>query len=128
MRRAAAFLLAVLAFAGPAAAQTPAFQSDLLRLSEIMGALSHLEAICGHADHALWRDRMARLIDAQAMAPPDRQLYVGAFNQGFDSFANIHRSCTPQARTIIERYLAEGGGIAARIGAGYGLEGAPPSQ
>jgi uncharacterized protein (TIGR02301 family) len=115
-------LLALLLLVTPVAAQEPAYQQDLLRLAEIMGALSHLEAICGDPDAAVWRDSMDQLITAQGMPPEERRLYVGAFNRGLETFANIHRSCTQQARFAIERYLTEGATISDRIGASYGSD------
>lgn len=117
-------LLACLLLAAPALtgalAQEPGYRADLLRLAELMGSLGHLETVCGDPDAGVWRDQMSSLVAAQAMPAEERRDYVGAFNRGYETFANIHRSCTAQAQFAIERYLAEGVVITDRLEAAYG--------
>ena len=70
MSRAVALVLIVLS-ACPAWAQAtqggrPAYENDLQRLSEILGALHYLRDICGAREGQAWRNEMQALIDAEA--------------------------------------------------------------
>jgi len=42
------------------------FDSDLMRLAEILGALHYLRTLCGANEGNKWRDQMSALIDAEA--------------------------------------------------------------
>ena len=48
----------------------PAYEAQMLRLSEALGALHYLRNLCGADEGALWRDEMQKLIDAEQ---PDEQ-------------------------------------------------------
>lgn len=133
--------LLVLAFAaGPLAAQTPAprpaptpqasptpaptppppYEPQLLRLAELMGALSYLRDLCGAGDGAQFRDKMARLLDAEARSPERKETLAGAFNRGFGDYEMTYRACTPTARDIVARYLEESARIARDVASRYG--------
>jgi uncharacterized protein (TIGR02301 family) len=90
----------------------PPYEPQLLRLSEIMGALAWLRELCGDRDGDQWRAGMRALMEAEARTEPRRERLAGAYNRGFRSYETLHRSCTPNAQTIIERFLDEGGKIA----------------
>lgn len=96
-----------------------AFEADLARLSEILGALHHLRAICGANEGAKWRNEMQALIDSEAQAPARRAKLIASFNRGYRGFQQTYRSCTPAADTAIRRYLDEGAKIAREITARY---------
>ena len=63
-----AIVAITLGLAGPAVAQErpddPPYEQDLMRLSEILGALHYLRPLCGAPDGTLWRDEMQALIEA----------------------------------------------------------------
>ena len=100
----------------PAAAQPPApYEPQLLRLSEIMGALAWLRDLCGSKDGDQWRTRMNALLEAEAQTQPQRERLAGAYNRGFRSYEAVYRSCTPNAEIVIDRYLDEGGRIAREV-------------
>jgi predicted secreted protein len=80
-----------------------AFEADLQRLSEILGALHHLQA----------------LIDSEAQAPGRRAKMTASFNRGYRGFQQTYRTCTPAADIAIRRYLDEGAKIAREITARY---------
>src|SRR6266542_3498208 len=42
------------------------YESDLQRLSEILGALHYLRDICGAREGQIWRNEMQALLDAEA--------------------------------------------------------------
>ena len=98
----------------------PPYEPQLLRLSEILGALSYLRDICGARDGDAWRAKMAGLLDAEAKTQTRRERLAGAFNRGFRGYEVIYRTCTPNAETVIGRYLSEGGRIARDINYRYG--------
>ena len=128
MRRpsaAPALLTIALLAQAPALAQAPEatpppHEPQLLRLSEIMGSLAWLREVCGDNDGDQWRAGMRRLMEAEAQTEARRERLAGAYNRGFRSYEMLHRTCTPGARTIIERFLDEGGKLAGDIVARYG--------
>ncbi|HWM81297.1 MAG TPA: TIGR02301 family protein [Pseudolabrys sp.] len=121
IRPAAAALLLLLATPpGLAHAQAAApFDNDLARLSEIMGALHYLRALCGSNEGQKWRNEMQALVDAEAPSGPRRARIVDSFNRGYRGFQQTYRTCTPAAEFAIRRYLDEGSKIAREITARY---------
>ncbi len=115
------FCLAAHGLVGPARAETApaAFDGDLQRLAEIMGALHYLRAICGANEGPKWRNEMQALIDAEAPAGDRRRKIVTGFNRGYRGFQQTYRTCTPAADVAIRRYLDEGAKIAREITARY---------
>ena len=89
----------------------PPYEPQLLRLAEIMGALSYLRDLCGAKDGNIWRGRMAALLEAEAQTEARKERLAGAYNRGFRGFETTYRSCTPNAELLISRYLDEGGRI-----------------
>lgn len=128
--KAALALATALALASPVSAARAAgpatpYDADLMRLSEILGALSYLDGLCGADDAGTWRRQMDRLIAAQGMDASDRRRYVDVFNRGHRTFAAVHRSCTDQTRYVIDAYFREGSTITARLGERFGRGGEP---
>jgi uncharacterized protein (TIGR02301 family) len=99
---------------GPAA-----FDGDLMRLSEILGALHYLRALCGANEGNKWRDQMTALLDAEAQNGDRRGKLVANFNNGYRSFQRTYRTCTPAATVVVRRYLDEGAKISREITARY---------
>ncbi len=98
----------------------PPYEPQLLRLSEIMGALAFLRPLCGSKDEDEWRGRMTRLIDAEASTQPRKERLAGAYNRGYREYAQTYRVCTPSAQLIITRFLDEGGKLARELSSRYG--------
>ena len=125
-------VFAALSSATPLLAAEPApYQADLTRLSEVLGAASYLDGLCSGPTAADWRGKMASLLDAQGFDGPSRRPYVEAFNRGQRTFSAAHRRCTPAARTVLQRYFAEGAQLSDRIGQRFGRAGdsaATPSR
>ncbi|MEW6124267.1 MAG: TIGR02301 family protein [Pseudomonadota bacterium] len=120
---ASAVALAV-ALAGPAAAvegSTPPYETDLLRLAELLGGLHYLRPLCGlSAESQSWRNEMQALIDAEQPSEARRGKLIAAFNQGYGSYAQVYRSCTPAAAQAVARQLDEGAKLAHEIVVRYG--------
>jgi uncharacterized protein (TIGR02301 family) len=105
----------------PARAETApaAFDGDLQRLAEIMGALHYLRAVCGANEGQKWRNEMQALIEAEAPDGDRKRKIVASFNRGYRGFQQTYRTCTPAADLAIRRYLDEGAKIAREITARY---------
>src|SRR5215217_7916438 len=97
----------MLAALTPARAQGGAapYDRDLQRLSEILGALHYLRALCGAKEGAKWRNEMQALIEAETSAGERRARIVTTFNRGYRSFQQTYRTCAPAADFAIRRYL-----------------------
>ncbi|WP_457798420.1 TIGR02301 family protein [Methylocystis sp. S23] len=91
--------------------ESPPYEGQLVRLSEVIGALAYLRELCGERDGEDWRGKMSALLDAEAPSGPRHDKYVAAFNRGFRGYELTYRACTENARTATTRYLDE----AARI-------------
>jgi uncharacterized protein (TIGR02301 family) len=95
------------------------FDNDLARLSEILGALHYLRAICNSKEGQKWREQMEARVDAEAPTGERKQRMVASFNRGYRGFQQTYRSCTPAADIAIRRYLEEGARISRDITARY---------
>jgi uncharacterized protein (TIGR02301 family) len=117
---------------GPRATETPPatttpqiqggpapFEPDLMRLSEILGALQYLRGLCGANEGQKWREQMQALIEAEAQTADRRNRMVANYNRGYRSFQQTYRACTPAANVAVRRYLDEGSKISREITARY---------
>lgn len=110
---------------GFAAAQSEdsRYESALLRLSEILGAVHFLSGLCGSdGEPGLWRRQMEQLIAAEEAFPQRRRLMTIRFNRGFSTYSEVYRTCTGAARQALERYRREGGEITQELVALYGRQ------
>ena len=98
----------------------PPYERQMLRLSEILGALAFLRELCGAGDGEAWRAKMAALLDAEATTEARKARLAGAYNRGYRGFQLVHRVCTPAAEAAIARYLAEGARIARDLAGRWG--------
>lgn len=105
----------------PAAAEpAPPYEPQLLRLSELLGALTYLQDLCGGQKGDIWRDKMTALMDAETQDETRRDRLAGAYNRGFTGYELNYRQCTPNAEAIITRFLNESGRIARDVTRRYG--------
>jgi len=95
------------------------YESDLLRLAEILGTLSYLETLCGKQTEN-WNARMEALMDAEAVNEEERERLAGAYNHGIRDYQLSYRTCTPNARAVITRFFAEGAKISNSVIDRYG--------
>jgi len=110
----------------PAPAQTPApidtpppYEPQLLRLSEIIGALSYLRDLCGDGDGDAFRAKFASLVETEGNTETRKDALAGAFNRGFRDYELTYRACTPTAREIVARFLDEASHIARDVANRY---------
>jgi len=121
MMRVLALLLCLTAaaHAQPAAPARAPYESELQRLSEILGALHYLRELCGAREGQAWRNEMQALVDAEAPSGERRERLIASFNLGYRGFQQTYRTCTPAANFAIRRYLEEGAKIARDVTARY---------
>ena len=121
--RALAFLLIVLAATAAHGQAAPGgrapYETELQRLSEILGALHYLRDLCGAREGQVWRNEMQALVDAEAPSGERRERLIANFNRGYRGFQQTYRTCTPAADYAIRRYLDEGARLARDITARY---------
>ena len=103
----------------PAEPPAPIYEEKLLRLSEILGALSFLRDLCGDQDGDAWRSEMISLLIAEKPPPNRRKRLIARFNHGFETFNAVYRTCTPSAKVSISRYLTEGAALASDVRVRY---------
>ncbi|MEQ8825059.1 MAG: TIGR02301 family protein [Filomicrobium sp.] len=89
-----------------------AYDTKLLRLSEIIGAVHYLRELCGAGDGQLWRDQMQELLKAEGASALRRARLTRSFNKGYQSYSRTYKVCTTSAQTAISRFLDEGTEIA----------------
>lgn len=106
--------------AQPTPGAAPPYEADLLRLSEILGAVHYLRQLCKADEGDVWRDQMEKLLDTETSDETRRSRMVDRFNRGYDSYKSVYLSCTSAATESTRRYLDEGARIAAEITARYG--------
>ena len=110
----------------PAATPTPApsdtpppYEAQLLRLAEIIGALTYLRDLCGDGDGAAFRAKFADLVGAEGTTDARKESLAGAFNRGFRDYELTYRACTPTAHEIVARFLDEASRIAKDVANRY---------
>jgi uncharacterized protein (TIGR02301 family) len=104
----------------PTRPEAAPYEADLLRLAELMGALSYLRDLCHDGDGQKFRDSLARLIEADTRAAEAKEQMAGAFNRGLEGYRLTYRLCTSNARAAIDAYLEETQRIAKDVAARYG--------
>ncbi|WP_370644847.1 TIGR02301 family protein [Microvirga sp. ACRRW] len=96
------------------------YEKELLRLSEIMGALAMLRPLCTAPDSSEWGRRMQILIDTEGTTPGRKERLAGAYNKGYQAYALTYRVCTPSAQEASTRFIREGEQLARSITGRYG--------
>ncbi len=93
---------------------------DILRLSEVTGALAFLRELCSATDAAEWPQRMQQLLAAEGATPERKGRIAGAYNSGYRNYALTYRICTPSAQEAAKRFLSESGRLSGTILDRYG--------
>lgn len=105
----------------PAPEPPPApYDRDLMRLSEIIGALAFLRGLCDGPDAAQWPSRMKALMEAEGVTPGRRDRLAGAYNRGYRGYALTYRVCTPAAHEAAGRFVVEGERLSHALASRFG--------
>ncbi|MBS7698317.1 MULTISPECIES: TIGR02301 family protein [unclassified Chelatococcus] len=100
--------------------ERPLYEGQMLRLAEVLGALSFLRNLCGANDAPQWYEKMRALIDAEASTAAERERLAGSYNRGFNGYALTYRRCNASAQAAITRFLDEGARLATTISSRFG--------
>ncbi|MGD0639823.1 MAG: TIGR02301 family protein [Roseiarcus sp.] len=103
----------------PAPEPPPPYEPQLMRLAEVMGALSYLRDLCGDGDGATFRAKFGALLETEANTPGRKETLAGAFNRGLRDYEMTYHACTPAAREIVARFLDEAARIAKDVANRY---------
>lgn len=98
----------------------PAYDTQMMRLSEILGALHYLRELCDANEGQLWRSQMEEMISKEEPTDERRAQMIARFNQGFRGFRETYRDCTAAAIEANNRYLQEGAKLALEIPSRFG--------
>ena len=116
-------LLALLLLTAPllpqrALAVDPPYEPQMERLAEILGSLYFLNPLCkpGGTD---WRAQLSDLVRLDQPDEDRQQRLYGAFNNGFNAYSRLYRSCTQSASEALARLLIEAEATARDIHARY---------
>ncbi len=91
------------------------YERNLLRLSQILGAIHHLREICNANEGQLWRKKMVELLETEAPTPKRRTLLVDQFNQGYRGHQLTFPTCTKKAAARVRKFVKEGAALATKI-------------
>lgn len=97
----------------------PPYEPQLIRLSEILGALHYLRPLCGYDEGDEWRQRMYALLGAEVQNELRRRRLVERFNQSYRGFASVYQTCTPAAVEASRRFAREGASITQEVTGKY---------
>ncbi|MCC6948180.1 MAG: TIGR02301 family protein [Bradyrhizobiaceae bacterium] len=98
----------------------PAYEGEMARLAEILGALHYLRPLCGSKDGSRWRNEMQGLIESEQPPAERRDRMIASFNRSYVAYEQTYRSCTPAADLAIRRFLDEGAKLSREIATRYG--------
>lgn len=89
-----------------------AYDAQIYRLSEILGAIHYLRALCGAEEGQVWRIQMRDLVNAEGTSALRRARLVDSFNKGYRGYARTYRTCTKPALVAINHFMDQGASIA----------------
>ncbi len=87
------------------------YDAQLLRLSEILGAVHYLRELCGQNDGQTWRDQMRELTNAEGASALRKARLVENFNKGYRGYSRTYRTCNRSAIIAINRFIDQGAAI-----------------
>lgn len=105
--------------AAPPALIAP-YDQQLMRLSEVLGAIHFLRELCHANEGQLWRSKMSELISAEQPRPTRRAKMIARFNRGYGAYNSTYSSCTTAALVAVKRYMKEGVRLSSQITTRYG--------
>src|SRR5262245_55904424 len=94
------------------------YDTKLMRLAEILGAVHYLRELCGAEEGQIWRDQMKEIVRNEGSTAVRRAKLVNSFNDGYRGYRRTYRTCTSSATLATTRFSTEGATIAASLAAG----------
>ena len=93
----------------------PAYENQMLRLAEALGALHYLRNLCGEDEGQTWREQMEALMTAEEPNEQRRAQLIANFNRGFRGYQEIYRECTKPAAEAANQFLQQAMRLTAEI-------------
>lgn len=94
------------------------YDTKLMRLAEILGAVHYLRELCGAEEGQIWRDQMKEILRNEGTTAVRRAKLVNSFNDGYRGYRRTYRTCTQSATLATTRFSSEGATIAASLAQG----------
>lgn len=91
------------------------YDPQLLRLSEVLGAIHYLRELCGAEEGQLWRQQMKEILRSEGTTAIRRAKLVKGFNKGYRGYRRTYRSCNKSAKVAIDRFMEEGADLTAAL-------------
>jgi uncharacterized protein (TIGR02301 family) len=108
----------------PAVEIIPPYEGSILKLAETLGSLSILSSICADEPSAtsgdIWRAKAEQLLEIEGASQSRKQVFIGNFNRGFNSYAQVYHHCTPNAILAKQRLLDEGTKLTRELSSRFG--------
>ncbi len=89
----------------------PPYETQLRRLSTIVGALMYLDPLCNQSDPNSWHKTMTAILKAENPDDVRNRQLTDRFNQSFRIYSTTYRTCNSQARKVTSLYREEAGSI-----------------
>lgn len=105
----------VLSSTAPARPRDAAYNADLIRLSEVLGAIHYLRALCRTNEGQLWRNKMTEMLETEEPDEDQRQLLVSHFNITYHRYRKAYERCTTQAVSDANQFIEEGEQLSDRL-------------
>lgn len=89
------------------AADGKPYDQKLFQLTEVLGALHYLRALCGGADGQTWRAHVEALLQSEGTTALRRAVIAKRFNRGYRNYSRTYRSCTVTAKAAMKRFVTD---------------------
>ncbi|PPD15299.1 MAG: TIGR02301 family protein [Methylobacterium sp.] len=105
----------------PRAALPAEYEKPMLELSETLGSLAFLTALCRPEERPNpWQKRMETLVTSEGAAQANRERLMGAYNTGFAAFSTTYRQCTEAAWAARAMLVRDAGRLARTLEQRFG--------
>jgi uncharacterized protein (TIGR02301 family) len=98
------------------------YEKEILRLSQILGAMHYLNKICPANVNKNWRGSMGNIINNERASGKYRGKLTAYYNRGFKAYQITYKTCTDNAKHVINQYTNEGAELAKSIIIRYGRQ------
>ncbi|SNZ07979.1 TIGR02301 family protein [Cohaesibacter gelatinilyticus] len=85
----------------------PPYETQLRRLSSIVGALMHLDPLCNQSDPKSWHKTMTAILKAENPDDVRNRQLTDRFNQSYRTYSSTYETCNNQARKVTSLYREE---------------------
>ncbi len=102
----------------------PPYEGAILKLAETLGSLSFLSSVCADETSTtssdVWRIKAKQFLETEGASESRKQVFIGHFNRGFNSYSQVYHHCTPNATLAKQRLLDEGAKLTRELSNRFG--------